>query len=90
VVDLCHLFLPRLCPGVTETGFQEEADVQVSGAQPDDVAGFALRALDAKKRVAIHGLKNSLFAFSNRFSPRTLSARVARKVMEPWIKHRSS
>ena len=141
VVDLCHLFLPRLsagsfivnvastaafqpvplfatyaaskafvlslsealseelsprgihvlalCPGVTDTGFQKEADVEVSGAQPNDVANFALRALDAKKRVAVHGLKNSLFAFSNRFSPRALSARVARRVMEPWIKHRS-
>lgn len=141
VVDLCHLFLPRLgpgsfivnvastaafqavplfatysaskafvlslsealaeelaprgiqvlalCPGVTETGFQREADVQVSGAQPDDVAAFALRALDAKKRVAVHGVKNALFVFSNRFSPRTLSAKVAKKIMEPWIKHRS-
>ena len=142
VVDLCHLFLPRLsagsfivnlastaafqpvplfatysaskafvlslsealaeelaprgihvlalCPGVTDTGFQLEADVQVSGAQPDAVAAFALRALDAKKRVAVHGLKNSLFVFSNRFSPRTLSAKVARKIMEPWIKHRNT
>ena len=140
VVDLCHLFLPRLgagsfilnlastaafqpvpllatyaaskafvlslsealseelaprgihvlalCPGVTETGFQQEANVQIAGAQPGDVADFALRALDAKKRVAVHGLKNSFFVFSNRFSPRALSAKVAKKVMEPWIKHR--
>ena len=63
--------------------------MQVSGAQPDEVAAFALRALDSKKRVAVHGLKNSLFVFSNRFSPRTLSAKVARKIMEPWIKHRN-
>ena len=142
VVDLCHLFLPRLgegsfilnvastaafqpvplfatyaaskafvlslsealaeelaprgihvlalCPGVTETGFQKEADVQVPGAQPDDVAAFALRALDAKKRVAVHGAKNSMMVFSNRFSPRSLSAKVARKIMEPWIKHRNT
>ena len=140
VVDLCHLFLPRLgsgsfivnvasaaafqpvplfatyaaskafvlslsealseelaprgiqvlalCPGVTDTGFQKEADVQVSGAQPEEVAAFALRALDAKKRVAVHGMKNSMMVFSNRFSPRTLSAKVARKIMEPWFKHR--
>ena len=52
VVNLCHLFLPRLS--------------------------------------AVHGLKNSLFVFSNRFSPRTLSAKVAKKIMEPWIKHRSA
>jgi uncharacterized protein len=140
VVDLCHLFLPRLgegsfivnlastaafqpvplfatysaskafvlslseamseelaprgihvlalCPGVTETGFQKEADVQASGAQPGDVAAFALRALDAKKRVAVHGVKNSLLVFSNRFSPRTLSAKVAKGIMQPWLKHR--
>src|SRR5438270_1474524 len=118
VVDLCHLFLPRLgegsfiinlastagfqpvplfatysaskafvlslsealaeelaprgihvmalCPGVTESGFQKEAGVALTSgyATSEQVADFALRALDARRRVAIHGAKNSFLIFS--------------------------
>src|SRR5919204_1785068 len=44
-----------LCPGVTETGFQRVAEVEVSGpsATAEQVARFALRALAARRRVAI-------------------------------------
>jgi short-subunit dehydrogenase len=143
VVDLCHLFLPRLpegsfivnlsstagfqavplfatyaaskafvlslsealadelaprgvhvmalCPGVTESGFQKEANVSLTPgyATPDQVAGYALRALDAKKRVAVHGPKNNFLIWSERLSPRSLTVKVARKIMEPWFRHRS-
>src|SRR5438105_5895842 len=122
VVDLCHLFLPRLaegsfiinlastagfqpvplfatysatkafvlslsealaeelaprgihvmalCPGVTESGFQKEANVALTPgyATSDEVAAFALKALDGKRRVAIHGAKNAALIFSQRLS----------------------
>src|SRR5438552_3085829 len=143
VVDLCHLFLPRLvpgsfiinvastaafqpvplfatysaskafvlslsqalsdelaprgihvmalCPGVTESGFQKEADVALTKgfAKAADVADFAMRSLDARKRVAIHGKKNAFLIFSQRLSPRTATVKIARKIMEPWFVNRT-
>ena len=77
-----------LCPGVTETGFQKEADVVAPGALPDEVADFALRALDTGRRVAVHGTMNAVRAFSTRLAPRRVVVKMARKVMEPWVKHR--
>ena len=79
-----------LCPGVTESGFQKEADVALTAgyATADEVADFALRALDARRRVAIHGAKSSLLIFSQRFAPRALVVKAARKVMEPWFAQR--
>ena len=47
-----------------------------------------MRALDAKKRVAIHGATNSFMIFSQRLSPRSMVVKVARKIMEPWFKER--
>jgi uncharacterized protein len=80
-----------LCPGVTESGFQKEADVSLTSgyATADEVAKFALRSLDAKKRVAVHGTKNAFLIFSQRFSPRGLRVKVARRIMQPWFKHRT-
>lgn len=78
-----------LCPGVTETGFQAVANVQaVEGANADDVATFALKALDRRQRVAIHGAKNALLAFSTRLGPRALVVKMAKKTMEPWFAKR--
>jgi short-subunit dehydrogenase len=142
VVDLCHLFLPRLqpgsfivnlastaafqpvplfatysaskafvlslsealaeelaprgihvmalCPGVTESGFQKEANVALTPghATSEEVAKFALKALDTKKRVAIHGAKNAFLIMTQRVSPRIAVVKVAKKIMEPWLKDR--
>jgi uncharacterized protein len=79
-----------LCPGVTQTGFQAEANVAPpGGATPEDVARYTLEALSAQKRVAVHGAKNALMAFSIRFAPRNMVAKMARKTMEPWFANRS-
>jgi short-subunit dehydrogenase len=76
-----------LCPGATETGFQAVAKVKLTdAANADDVARFALKALDARKRVGVHGFSNALKAFSTRLAPRRLVTRIARKQMEPWFK----
>jgi short-subunit dehydrogenase len=79
-----------LCPGVTESGFQKEADVALPGgfASAKEVAAFALRALDAKKRVAVHGKKNALLVFSQRLSPRIATVKVAKRIMQPWFRER--
>ena len=76
-----------LCPGVTESGFQKEARVALTPgyATAEEVAKFAIKSLAAKKRVAIHGTKNALLVFSQRFSPRLAVVKVAKKVMEPWF-----
>lgn len=76
-----------LCPGVTESGFQATANVALPKGSPtsEQVAAYTLEALEAKRRVAVHGFKNAFLAFATRFSPRTLSAKAARRVMEPWF-----
>lgn len=81
-----------LCPGVTESGFQKQADVALPRvhATSEEVAEFALQALDAKKRVAVHGMGNAALAFAVRFTPRFLALKMARKVMEPWLRERAT
>jgi uncharacterized protein len=81
-----------LCPGVTESGFQKQADVALpkSYATAGQVAEFALHALEAKKRVAVHGMGNAALAYGARFTPRFLTLKVARKVMEPWLRERAA
>ena len=79
-----------LCPGVTETGFQSVADVQLAGAtaSAEDVARFALDALAKRRRVAIHGVRNALLIQSQRLAPRRVVVKIARRVMEPWFRLR--
>jgi short-subunit dehydrogenase len=79
-----------LCPGVTRTGFQRVANVQEAGsvATADEVAAFALRSLDANRRVAIHGARNAAMIHSQRLAPRRAVVKIARKVIEPWLSGR--
>lgn len=81
-----------LCPGITVTGFQGAADVVVppgKHATSEEVAAYAIQALAARKRVAVHGGMNAVRAYSARFVPRIVVTKVAKKVMEPWFKHRA-
>lgn len=75
-----------LCPGVTETGFQRVADVQTTGptASATEVAAFALRALDKRRPVAIHGRGNALLIQSQRLAPRRAIVKIARRFVESW------
>lgn len=81
-----------LCPGVTRTDFQRVADVQLAGpiATAEEVARFALRALRRRKRIAIHGARNALMIHSQRLSPRFAVVKIARRVIEPWLRTRSA
>ncbi|HJQ11395.1 MAG TPA: SDR family oxidoreductase [Gemmatimonadaceae bacterium] len=78
-----------LCPGPTATDFASTAGVGNSRlftlfgvADAADVAEFGFQAMMAGKRVAIPGIKNKIVAQANRFSPRALTAKVARFAQE--------
>jgi short-subunit dehydrogenase len=79
-----------LCPGVTRTGFQRVANVREAGpvATAEAVATFALRGLDANRRVAIHGARNAALVHSQRLAPRRVVVKMARNLMHAWLADR--
>lgn len=77
-----------LCPGPTETGFQERAAMQSSRLvkfgmmSAKAVAMDGYRGMLAGKSVVISGLRNWLVAESVRFAPRRMVTAVSRKIAE--------
>lgn len=78
-----------LCPGATESGFQEAAAMQesrlVKGRKlptSREVAEFGYKAMMDGKTVAIHGLMNAIMANAVRFMPRSLVVKVTRMVQD--------
>jgi len=78
-----------LCPGATESGFQQAADLHesklVKGKKlpsSAEVAGYGYKAMMKGKKVAIHGFMNYLLAQSPRFFPRNMITKVVRAVQE--------
>jgi len=78
-----------LCPGVTDTGFQERAGTADTPlfkvARPMDaktVARDGYRGMMAGKPLVISGFRNWLLAESLRVSPRKLVTAVSRKLLE--------
>jgi short-subunit dehydrogenase len=77
-----------LCPGPTETGFQERASMQdiplirMGMMSAKAVAEAGYRGLIAGKTIVIPGIKNKIGAQSVRFSPRKLVTRLVRKIQE--------
>ena len=80
-----------LCPGPTQTGFQEAAKmgssklfkgilVRVMDAR--QVAETGYRGLMKGKTVVIPGLPNKIIAFSTRFAPRAFITALTRKIQE--------
>lgn len=74
-----------LCPGPTESGFQNAADMKdsklVKGRKlptSKEVADYAYKALMNGKVIAIHGLLNSLMATAIRFTPRSVARKLVR------------
>lgn len=76
----CGVTVTALCPGFTDTGFQEQAGLSETGliekiplrASPDEVAEYGYRAMKKGKLVAVHGVINRLMVFFLRFLPRCL------------------
>lgn len=78
-----------LCPGATESGFQNAADMHesklVKGKKlpsSKEVAAFGYKAMMRGKTVAIHGFRNYLLANSVRFAPRKLVVKIARALQD--------
>jgi short-subunit dehydrogenase len=78
-----------LCPGATESNFQNAADLHesklVKGKKlpsSKEVADYAYQAMTKGKPVAIHGLFNYIQANVIRFLPRTLVTRMVRQVQD--------
>jgi short-subunit dehydrogenase len=78
-----------LCPGPTESGFQQAAAMGesrlVKGKKMPssyEVAEYGYRALQKNKTVAIHGTMNYFMSLSPRFVSRKMAAGVVRKMHE--------
>jgi short-subunit dehydrogenase len=75
-----------LCPGPTRTGFTESAGMEASNLfrgptmNAAEVAGEGYRAMLAGKAEIIAGSRNRRLIFSTRFAPRTLLARMTRRL----------
>jgi len=79
-----------LCPGATVTDFFDRAEMGKSGLVKNmrmmdaaTVAELGYRGLMRGQTVVITGWMNKLLAFSTRFVPRTLTAKIARKLQQP-------
>jgi short-subunit dehydrogenase len=80
-----------LCPGMTQTGFMEAANMEdtkfldkakSSMATSEEVAEYGYEAMMKGKTVAVHGMVNAIMAQSSRFLPRNLVTTIAKKVQE--------
>ncbi len=77
-----------LCPGATESGFMEAAEMKESALfkgkrLPDSrsVAEFGYKAMMKGKAVAIHGASNFILANLVRLAPRKLATKMTRIVL---------
>jgi short-subunit dehydrogenase len=78
-----------LCPGPTESGFQDAAAMHESALVKNkklpaskDVAAYGYNAMLKGKSVAIHGFMNYMMANSVRFLPRNLVVKVTRRIQD--------
>ena len=78
-----------LCPGATDTGFHDRANIQESNIikgkklpTAESVAKFGYKVMMKGQTTKMHGLKNRFLAFLVRFAPRKFVPKIARKFME--------
>ena len=78
-----------LCPGPTETGFEDAASAKASGlfknmkvATAEDVVRFSYRKLKKGRVLVIQGFTNKLVPFACRFVPRAFMRKCVYKVMK--------
>lgn len=78
-----------LCPGPTQSGFQEKANMtdraifnKISIPTAQDVAVFGYRKMLSGTRIAVHGFSNKTIPFMARFFPRSIVARIVKKVYQ--------
>ena len=82
----CGVSVTTLCPGPTNTAFQDRAFGNGSffkGAMtPEAVAKIGYAGMMKKKSVVIPGFKNKLLAFFVRLLPKTVVVKVTRNMLE--------
>jgi len=75
-------------PGATQSEFGSTAgfgdDTTFFNKMPssEDLAKFTYKAMSQQKTNVIHGLKNRIMAFSNRFAPRKIAIAIAAMMMK--------
>ena len=81
--------ITALCPGATESGFQDKAAMHesklVKGKKlptSKEVADYGYKAMMNGKAVAIHGFMNYMMANSVRFTPRNLVVKITRFIQD--------
>lgn len=81
--------ITALCPGATESGFKDAADLQESKLfknknlpSSKEVAIYGYEQMMKGKVVAIHGTMNYLLANSIRFTPRALVLKIVRMIQD--------
>jgi hypothetical protein len=79
-----------LCPGPTQSGFQDKAAMQASGLvqgkrlpSSETVGAAGYRAMMAGKRVYIPGVMNKMMQFSLRLAPRKMVTAVVKRMSAP-------
>ena len=75
------VYVTCLCPGVTTSNFYQTMGKNVSGASAKDVAALGVRALFNSKTTVTFGLKNKVRVWLVRLLPRTVVARLSKRVM---------
>ena len=77
-----------LCPGPTETGFNDRAHVKfsVKPLTSDYVTTYALKKLKKNKLIIIPNIKMKFSAFSTRIVPRKLMLKIVYGIQERKIK----
>ncbi|SIQ14977.1 SDR family NAD(P)-dependent oxidoreductase [Solilutibacter tolerans] len=78
------------CPGPVRTQFADRANAKRSALfsgnhlpDGDEVGRAAWQACMQRRRLVVHGLLNKLQVFAMRFTPRTLLAKIVRRVSRP-------
>lgn len=81
--------LTALCPGPTQSGFQDTADMNdsklIKGRKlptSQEVAEYGYKAMMSSKTVAIHGWINAIMANSIRFTPRKLAVKIVSYIQD--------
>ena len=82
-----NVHISVLCPGPTETGFNERAHVHfsVKALTSDYVTSYALKKLEKNKLLIIPNFKMKLCVFFTRFAPRKLLLKIIYNIQEMKI-----
>ena len=83
-----NVHIMSISPGATQSefgkiaGFGEDAEFFKKMPSSEDLAKFIYKSMKQGKTNAIHGFKNKIIAFSNRFAPRKMTTYIAALMMK--------